>query len=381
VSQVPTPTTEELEASHFVGRGRFSRELSLPDDFPDRVTRLAEEVAGGEQTPYEQALALQHFLRNSGEFTYDTNVEAGHNDDALERFLFDIQRGYCEQFAVSFAAMARSIGLPTRVAMGFTAGRQDANGVFHVTNKDAHAWPEVWLEGIGWMPFEPTPTRFEPTPGDPTGTGREAPPNDDPASSTTAAPSTTSTTNAGGATATTVNPFRPNNENIDVGGGGATSGGDSTWTRVLLGMGILLALVVLAVVATLLTVLIVKWQRRHRRRHAANPRDRVTGAWAEALDRLREAGVSPRDSATPVEFALRHAAAHGAGSAGPPLMDLARLQTAALFAPEPPSTEEAEDAWQQVGRIEHALRRVTNRSHRWQRRLDPRSLRLSPRTG
>jgi hypothetical protein len=134
-------------------------------------------------------------------------------------------------------------------------------------------------------------------------------------------------------------------------------------------------------VGVLLGVVIVKWRRRHRRRHAADERDRVTGAWAEALDRLREAGVSPRESATPVEFALRHAAASGAGAAGPPLMDLARLQTAALFAPDPPSHEEADTAWVQVHQIEVALRRATRRSRRWQRRVDPRSLRVPVRTG
>jgi uncharacterized protein DUF4129 len=125
----------------------------------------------------------------------------------------------------------------------------------------------------------------------------------------------------------------------------------------------------------------VKANRRRKRRHAANQRDRVTGAWAEALERLREAGVSPRVSATPVEFAMRHAAAHGAGIAGPPLMDLARLQTAALFAAEEPSTEQVDDAWHQVHRIETALRKSTRWSRRWRRRIDPRSLRLSATTG
>jgi hypothetical protein len=78
---------------------------------------------------------------------------------------------------------------------------------------------------------------------------------------------------------------------------------------------------------------------------------------------------------------MRHAAAHGAGAAGPPLMDLARLQTAALFAPDAPSPEEAEDAWEQVHLIENALRHATRWSRRWRRRLDPRSLRLAPGPG
>jgi hypothetical protein len=169
--------------------------------------------------------------------------------------------------------------------------------------------------------------------------------------------------------------------NIDVNGGATAKHNNRTVPDVLLGAAVTGALAIVVVLSTLFGVLIVKWDRRRRRHNAANQRDRITGAWAEALERLREAGVSPRVSATPVEFAMRHAAAHGAGAAGPPLMDLARLQTAALFAPDAPSPEEADDAWEQVHLIENALRHATRWSRRWRRRLDPRSLRLAPGPG
>lgn len=377
VSRIPEPTPAELRASLPVLRSQWAHYLELPGDFPSSVRELALSITRTAATPYDKALALQNYLRDPNNFTYDLDAPSGHSDHALERFLFDTKRGYCEQFAGSYAAMARAVGLPARVAVGFTPGDRDRNGVFHVSNKQAHAWPEVWFQGVGWTSFEPTPGRFAPTPGgssDYTGTGRQA-----------ASTTTTPTTSAPGTTSTTGNTPTPSvnrnglrDEFIQTERGSQPKGGGEVGSRVLLGVGIALAVVVFGVLAMLFGVLLAKWVRRRRRRHAPDLRDRVTGAWAEALDRLREAGVAPRASATPVEFALRHAPASGAGHAGPALMELARLQTAALFARETPTKDDATEAWRQVHRIERALRKATRWSRRWRRRLDPRSLRTGP---
>ncbi len=111
--------------------------------------------------------ALEHYFTEN--FTYDLNVAQTSSIDSIEQFLFEVKAGYCEQFATAFTAMARSLGIPTRVAIGFQSGKVDAAGIYHVTNKDAHAWPEVYFAGYGWLPFEPTPGRFEPTQGRGTG--------------------------------------------------------------------------------------------------------------------------------------------------------------------------------------------------------------------
>ena len=111
------------------------------------------------------------------------------------------------------------------------------------------------------------------------------------------------------------------------------------------------------------------WQRTRRRRGDHDPRRRVLGAWAEALDDLRAAGVPARPSATALEFAMRHAPAHGAGNAGPALMELARLQSAAMFALDEPSPTDADTAWAQVDTIRDAMRRTVARSARWRRRI------------
>ena len=104
-------------------------------------------------------VALQDWFRT--EFTYSTDVPDGHGNSAIESFL-ENRVGYCEQFAGTFAAMARSLGIPARVAVGFTQGEQQDDGTYVVLGRNAHAWPEVWFDGYGWVPFEPTPGRGMP---------------------------------------------------------------------------------------------------------------------------------------------------------------------------------------------------------------------------
>jgi hypothetical protein len=98
----------------------------------------------------------------------------------------------------------------------------------------------------------------------------------------------------------------------------------------------------------------------------------VLGRGRKRSNILAEAGVEPKPSATPVEFALRHAPAHGAGDAGPALMELAQLQTAALFAPDPPTPADADEAWSKVDAIDRAIGHQISPFVRWRRRLDPR---------
>ena len=168
-------------------------------------------------------------------------------------------------------------------------------------------------------------------------------------------------------------PNEPNQPNVTLGGGEEKD--DSVLHRIAV-TALTLFLFAIVVGAILLAALVVlAWRRSHRRRNAPDPRDRVLGAWAEALEHLEDAGIEPRPSATSVEFAMRHAPAHGAGNAGPPLMELAQLQTEAMFAKDPPSNETADDAWAHVDDIDGALKKMISRTKRWRRRLDPRRVR------
>ncbi len=378
VSRVATPDAADLARAAPVRGADWSRYLALPSDFPTRVAGLAREIldAARARTPYEEAIALQDWLRDPGRFIYTLDARSGHDSSAIETFLFDTRRGYCEQFAGSFAAMARSVGLPARVAVGFTTGTLDPDaGVYRVTSKDAHAWPEVYLAGIGWTAFEPTPGRFEPTPGDPTGTQAER---DGSSSSTTptTAGDVTTTTAPGGVAPTSPRP----EESPGMRVGTATRSDETSGTeRVIAGAAIALAIAAAVALAYVIGASVLLARRRSRRRRAPTNRERVTGAWDEAVDRLAEIGIERKPSATPVEFALRHAPAHGAGAAGPPLMDLARLHTAAVFAPREPRDEDVTAAWEHAANLRAALRASTRAGPRWRRRLDPRTIRHSGR--
>ncbi|HEV8528617.1 MAG TPA: DUF3488 and transglutaminase-like domain-containing protein [Actinomycetes bacterium] len=129
----------------------------LVPSMPPIVGRLAQQATKGAETPYDKALRLQDWLRSSGGFTYNaTSNHGGTGSKAIETFLSD-KVGYCEQFASTMAVMARQLGIPARVDVGFTAGQAQEDGTYLITAHDAHAWPELYFNNIGWVRFEPTP--------------------------------------------------------------------------------------------------------------------------------------------------------------------------------------------------------------------------------
>ncbi|MGE3448631.1 MAG: DUF3488 and DUF4129 domain-containing transglutaminase family protein [Microbacteriaceae bacterium] len=161
-SAVPRWTADDLRsAGDRVPPAVSARNLRLPGDLDPGVEDLARELTEGYATRYDKALALQRHLRS---FTYDLDVGPGDPGDALASFLFQTQRGYCQQFAGAFGALARSIGIPTRVVVGFTRGVQDPDDpmVFRVRGEHAHAWNEIYLDGFGWVTMDPTPGRAPP---------------------------------------------------------------------------------------------------------------------------------------------------------------------------------------------------------------------------
>jgi transglutaminase-like putative cysteine protease len=130
--------------------------LVVPVD-ADRMQVLARQITAGAATPLEEAERLVDWFR-SGRFRYTLDppaVPAGA--DPLLRFLDTTRTGTCEAFASAFTVLARAAGLPTRVAIGFTGGTRGAGGTTTVRGADAHAWPQVYLAGGGWVSFEPTP--------------------------------------------------------------------------------------------------------------------------------------------------------------------------------------------------------------------------------
>jgi transglutaminase-like putative cysteine protease len=135
----------------------MSAYLALPRYYAPRVNDLAHVLAGNEPTPYAKALALEAYLRD---LPYSYAVQPlPSGGDAVEQFLFDMRQGYCTYYASSMAVMARIVGIPARVAIGYATGEYDsATKTYTVRESDAHAWPELYINGQ-WLPFEPTPIR------------------------------------------------------------------------------------------------------------------------------------------------------------------------------------------------------------------------------
>jgi len=134
------------------------RDPSYADSAWERTMyAAARRVAGRATTPYGAVLALESWFRQTGGFRYDESPPHvdGH---PLVAFVTRTKAGYCQHFAGAMALMLRLLGVPSRVAVGFTSGNRDG-GDWVVTDHDAHAWVEVWFPGQGWIPFDPTPGR------------------------------------------------------------------------------------------------------------------------------------------------------------------------------------------------------------------------------
>ncbi len=157
ISRVFVPDAETLrrhngEPPPFI----VERYLALPK-IPSRVRALAEEVTAGQPTVYDRVRAVNRHLWTS--YRYDLNIPPQRRrGDAVDYFLFDERRGYCEQFASAMTVMLRAVGIPARLVTGYLPGTLNPiTGMLEVRNSDAHAWVEVFFAGIGWVEFEPTP--------------------------------------------------------------------------------------------------------------------------------------------------------------------------------------------------------------------------------
>ncbi len=145
---------EALEAAGPAPKAIFDEYTKLPTRLPNQVLDLAKDHVAGAKNNYEKAIALQSWFRN--DFIYDPSTQGGHGQPAILEFLAD-KRGYCEQFAATMAIMARSLGIPARVAVGYMPGTRQPDNRWLVTAHDSHAWPELYFAKYGWVRFEPTP--------------------------------------------------------------------------------------------------------------------------------------------------------------------------------------------------------------------------------
>jgi len=131
------------------------RYTGLPEGVTERVQALSAKIASGAPTRYDAARGIEGFLRR--EMTYDENIGPPPVDrDKVDWFLFETKRGYCDYYASSFVVLARSAGIPARLAAGYVRGAAEPSGAYRQRDSDAHTWPEVYFPAYGWVEFEPT---------------------------------------------------------------------------------------------------------------------------------------------------------------------------------------------------------------------------------
>jgi len=156
-SRVSGASTAELRNATLsdVSLSILARYTALPDSVPQRVHELAQQIAGLQNlSPFDKARTLERFLR---QYPYSLDVASPPSgSDPVDFFLFDLQTGYCDYYASAMVVMARSLGLPARLAAGFLAQPADEKGVQTLYQINAHSWPEVYFAGYGWIEFEPT---------------------------------------------------------------------------------------------------------------------------------------------------------------------------------------------------------------------------------
>ncbi|MGZ9930473.1 transglutaminase family protein [Streptomyces sp. NC-S4] len=150
------PTAQQLQKAADPDPAVREEYTKLPDNLPPVVAERARQVTQGAKDDYTRAVKLQDYFAVNGGFRYNTRTASGTGPQAVARFLDD-KEGFCVHFAFSMAAMSRSLGIPARVAVGFTPGERQSDGSVNVSMRDAHAWPELYFEGVGWTRFEPTP--------------------------------------------------------------------------------------------------------------------------------------------------------------------------------------------------------------------------------
>ena len=290
------PTPEQLLAAGTTVPAGLEQYLGIPANLPSVVTDTARAVVGTAPTNYEKALLLQSYFHD-GDFEYSETapVENGYDGTGagvIAQFLND-KAGYCIHFASAMAVMARVLGIPARISVGFLPGTQiadvDGRTTFQVDSHDLHAWPELYFEGIGWTRFEPTVSR-----GDlPSYADLSTP--DVPTPSASDNPTPTSSASASESAAPTTAPEPSASARADDGSATAQSADVPWW----------IALVVLLLAVLVLAPAVIRLlERRRRIRELTAGRAPVLVAWQEVLQSAEDLGRAVPETLTPREVAV-----------------------------------------------------------------------------
>uniref|UniRef100_A0AAU2A8X0 DUF3488 and transglutaminase-like domain-containing protein n=1 Tax=Streptomyces sp. NBC_00093 TaxID=2975649 RepID=A0AAU2A8X0_9ACTN len=363
------PTAEQLAEAPEPDPALVREFTQVPESLPAIVARTAREVTAGSTNAYEQAVKLQDWFSVSGGFRYDTQVQVGSGSNAIARFLRD-KEGFCVHFSFAMASMARTLGIPARVAVGFAPGTPEPDGTVSVGLRDAHAWPELYFEGVGWTRFEPTPTRGSvPEYTQSQAPGSTIPDPDVPSQNASVAPSDSASASE---TCTAAQRRLDGGCASESAAVALSQGDDGGWWSAALGW----TLGALALVGLLLLPML--WRLRIRAvrlgahgRSEADAAVHALSAWQELTDTAWDFGISPEESQTPRKAAARIVRL---GNLDPPAADavhrVADAVEQVLYAPVPrPTAGLAED----VRRVTEALRTTVGRGTQLRAMFAPRS--------
>jgi transglutaminase-like putative cysteine protease len=255
------PTSSELNDAAAPPASIAAQYDSVPASYLPLLSR-AEQITKGAKTELAKALALQTYLSSTGGFSYTLDASPVTDAASLTAFLDSTRRGYCEQFAYAMTVLARLLHIPARYAIGYTAGQRQPDGTWVVRTSDAHAWPELYFSGVGWI-------RFEPTPAGSGGQGTATSPSyailpnlpGNPDTSPVITPTSPTTGATSGATTHQTGPGSrelPGDQSGTTATGGAPSGSASPW---LIGGLAIAALCVLAIALPGLARITARWLR------------------------------------------------------------------------------------------------------------------------
>jgi transglutaminase-like putative cysteine protease len=374
ISLQPTPTEQALAGAGPPPADITGAYLSVPQPYKV-LASLTQGLTAGATTEIAKADDIQEWLNSTGGFTYTLKAPAVTNAASLATFLENTRRGYCQQFAVAMAVLARLAGIPSRVVVGYTSGTQEKGGAWLVRTHDAHEWPELYFAGYGWL-------RFEPTPAGENGAGTAVAPAYSKLPATTGPGTPGIEPGLSGSSATPHPSSSPANQHARLpfgneGGLGGSlptrTGGLTAWQIFGLVLAGLLAVAVITPSVARLAIRRRRWGRARRGGDAAL----AHAAWRELQDDLidYQAGYAPSES--PRAIGTRLGTERQLASAGvEALSRIAIAEERALYAARPvPGEHLRADSTE----LRRALAATTSRSGRLRARLLPPSVLRYPR--
>jgi hypothetical protein len=351
--------------------------LNVPPPYETKkIKKLVHRITKDRNTPYGKAVAIQAWFTAPGHFRYTLKVPSTQGPAALIDFLTKNKAGYCQQFAFAMAVLARMEGIPSRVVVGYTQGTFIGNDNWQVKTSDAHAWPELFFPGVGWLRFEPTPPNSAGQAGQATAI---PPPYSTPLSDQAninsqtgqrVNPNTNQGSNQGEKSQSGLNKLK---KTAPTGAGGAAAGKHGGTPPIV---PVVIALLVVLLIAPATTRMA---SRRWRWWRAKDDLGRAHVAWHELRNDLTDYRIPYRDSETPRVLTRRVATSLGlAGAEHDALERIALAEERASYAISPADSArlQADEAL-----VRRAVARSGATSARWLAITAPPSALIPVRAG